>query len=220
MESDGQGVIVGEREQPPSPPSGFRGRVVASGTSQVSNGNIANIITVVRILLAPLFVWLVLLDDGEHGIWRFVAAALFIAAIATDGLDGALARKRNLVTNSGIILDPIADKILIGGALIALALVAELPWWVVIVILAREIGITLFRLMALADRVIPASRGGKLKTVLQAVTLSSWLVPTWLLLGSWVLILNWVLMGAVIVVTVATGLDYLVKGLRSPKAVS
>ena len=211
---------MGEREQPPSPPSGFRGRVVASGTSQVSNGNIANIITVVRILLAPLFVWLVLLDDGEHGIWRFIAAGLFIAAIATDGLDGALARKRNLLTNSGIILDPIADKILIGGALIALALVAELPWWVVIVILAREIGITLFRLMALADRVIPASRGGKLKTVLQAVTLSSWLVPTWLLLGSWVFILNWVLMGAVIVVTVATGLDYLVKGLRSPKAVS
>ena len=211
---------MGEREQPPSPPSGFRGRVVASGNSQVSNGNIANIITVVRILLAPLFVWFVLLDGGEHGIWRFVAAALFIVAIATDGLDGALARKRNLVTNSGIILDPIADKILIGGALIALALVAELPWWVVIVILAREIGITLFRLIVLSDRVIPASRGGKLKTVLQAVTLSSWLVPTWLLLGSWVFTLNWVLMGAVIVVTVSTGFDYLVKGLRSPKASS
>ena len=211
---------MGEREQPPSPPSGFRGRVLASGNSQVSLGNIANIITVVRILLAPLFVWLVLLDGGEHGLWRFIAAGLFIAAIATDGLDGALARKRNLVTNSGIILDPIADKILIGGALIALALVAELPWWVVIVILAREMGITLFRLMVLSNRVIPASRGGKLKTVLQAVTLSSWLVPTWLLLGSWVFILNWVLMGAVIVVTVATGLDYLVKGLRSPKAPS
>lgn len=211
---------MGEREQPPSPPSGFRGRVLASGNSQVSNGNIANIITVVRILLAPLFVWLVLLDGGEHGLWRFIAAGLFIAAIATDGLDGALARKRNLVTNSGIILDPIADKILIGGALIALALVAELPWWVVIVILAREMGITLFRLLVLSNRVIPASRGGKLKTVLQAVTLSSWLVPTWLLLGSWVFTLNWVLMGAVIVLTVVTGLDYLVKGLRSPKAPS
>jgi CDP-diacylglycerol--glycerol-3-phosphate 3-phosphatidyltransferase len=211
---------VGEREQPPSPPSGFRGRVLASGNSQVSLGNIANIITVVRILLAPLFVWLVLLDGGEHGLWRFIAAGLFIAAIATDGLDGALARKRNLVTNSGIILDPIADKILIGGALIALALVAELPWWVVIVILARETGITLFRLLVLSNRVIPASRGGKLKTVLQAVTLSSWLVPTWLLLGSWVFTLNWVLMGAVIVLTVVTGLDYLVKGLRSPKAPS
>jgi CDP-diacylglycerol--glycerol-3-phosphate 3-phosphatidyltransferase len=211
---------VGEREQPPSPPSGFRGRVVSSGDSQVSNGNIANIITVVRILLAPLFVWLVLLDGGDHGLWRFIAAALFIAAIATDGLDGALARKRNLVTNSGIILDPIADKILIGGALVALALVAELPWWVVVVILVREIGITLFRLMVLSDRVIPASPGGKLKTILQAVALSSWLVPTWLLLGEWVFTLNWVLMGAAIVVTVVTGLDYLVKGLRSPRVPS
>ena len=211
---------MGERQQPPSPPSGFRGRVVASGNSQVSNGNIANIITVVRILLAPVFVWLVLFDGGDHGLWRFIAAGLFIAAIATDGLDGALARKRNLVTNSGIILDPIADKILIGGALIALALVAELPWWVVIVILAREIGITLFRLLALSDRIIPASRGGKLKTVLQAVTLSSWLVPTWLLLGSWVLTLNWVLMGAVVAVTIATGLDYIIKGVRSPRSSS
>jgi CDP-diacylglycerol--glycerol-3-phosphate 3-phosphatidyltransferase len=211
---------VGEREQPPSPPSGFRGRVVSSGDSQVSNGNIANIITVVRILLAPLFVWLVLLDGGDHGLWRFIAAALFIAAIATDGLDGALARKRNLVTNSGIILDPIADKILIGGALVALALVAELPWWVVVVILVREIGITLFRLMVLSDRVIPASPGGKLKTILQAVALSSWLVPTWLLLGEWVFTLNWVLMGAAIVVTVTTGLDYVVKGLRSPRVPS
>ena len=211
---------MGERAQPPSPTSGFRGRVLASGNSQVSNGNIANIITVVRILLAPLFVWWVLLDGGEHGVWRLLAAALFIAAIATDGLDGALARKRNLVTNSGIILDPIADKILIGGALIALALVAELPWWVVAVILAREIGITLFRLVVLSDRVIPASRGGKLKTVLQSITLSSWLVPTWLFLGEWVFTLNWVLMGSAIVVTVVTGLDYLVKGLRSPKASS
>jgi CDP-diacylglycerol--glycerol-3-phosphate 3-phosphatidyltransferase len=192
--------------------------VVSSGNSQVSNGNIANIITIVRILLAPLFVWLVLLDGGDHGVWRLVAAALFIAAIATDGLDGALARKRNLVTNSGIILDPIADKVLIGGALIALALVAELPWWVVVVILARELGITLFRLAVLRDRVIPASRGGKLKTVLQAIALSSWLVPTWVILGEGVFTLNYILMGAVILVTVVTGLDYLWKGLRAPKA--
>ena len=148
---------------------------------------------------------------------RLVAASLFIAAIATDGLDGALARKRNLITNSGIILDPIADKVLIGGALIALALVSELPWWVVVVILARELGITLFRLAVLRDRVIPASRGGKLKTVLQAVTLSSWLVPTWVILGEWVFILNVIMMGAVILVTVVTGLDYLWKGLRAPR---
>jgi CDP-diacylglycerol--glycerol-3-phosphate 3-phosphatidyltransferase len=209
---------VDERDPSQSPPSGFRGRVIAAGDSQVSNGNIANIITVARILLAPLFVWLVLLDGGAHGVWRWVAAGLFIAAIATDGVDGALARRRNLVTTSGILLDPIADKVLIGGGLIALALVSELPWWVVIVILVREIGITLMRMAVLSDRVIPASRGGKLKTILQAITLSSWLVPSWVVLGSWVFVLNWVLMGGVIVLTVVTGLDYIGKGLRAPKA--
>lgn len=207
-----------ERIPSQSPPSGFRGRVIAAGDSQVSNGNIANIITVARILLAPLFVWLVLLDGGAHGVWRWVAAGLFIAAIATDGVDGALARRRNLVTTSGILLDPIADKVLIGGGLIALALVSELPWWVVIVILVREIGITLMRMAVLSDRVIPASRGGKLKTILQAITLSSWLVPSWVVLGSWVFVMNWVLMGGVIVLTVVTGLDYIGKGLRAPKA--
>jgi len=209
---------VDERIPSQSPPSGFRGRVIAAGDSQVSNGNIANIITVARILLAPLFVWLVLLDGGAHGVWRWVAAGLFIAAIATDGVDGALARRRNLVTTSGILLDPIADKVLIGGGLIALALVSELPWWVVIVILVREIGITLMRMAVLSDRVIPASRGGKLKTILQAITLSSWLVPSWVVLGSWVFVMNWVLMGGVIVLTVVTGLDYIGKGLRAPKA--
>ena len=204
------------KDESAKPDSGFRGRVVRAGTSQVSNANIANLITVLRILLAPLFVWLVVFDAGEHGVWRWLAAALFIAAISTDGLDGALARKRNLVTNSGILLDPIADKVLIGGALVALALVSELPWWVVVVILVREIGITVFRFVALKDRVIPASRGGKLKTILQAVALSSWLVPTWVLLGDWVHTFNWVLMGAAIAITVSTGVDYLLKALRQP----
>ena len=199
------------------PGSGFRGRVIAPGDSPVSNANVANLITVARIVLAPLFVWLVLFDAGEHGAWRFVAAALFIIAISTDGLDGAVARKRNLVTTSGILLDPIADKVLIGGGLVALALVAELPWWVVVVIVVREVGITVFRFIALKDRVIPASKGGKLKTILQAVTLSSWLVPSWVLLGDGVFVVNWVLMGAVIGITVWTGLDYLWKALRAPQ---
>jgi len=204
------------QHEPAPPRGGFRGRVFRPGTSPVSNANIANLITVLRILLAPLFVWLVLLDAGDHGLWRWVAAALFIAAISTDGLDGALARARNLITNSGILLDPIADKVLIGGALAALALVGELPWWVVAVILVREIGITVFRFVALKDRVIPASRGGKLKTILQSVALSSWLVPTWVLLGDWVHTLNWVLMSGAILITLGTGIDYLVKALRHP----
>ena len=198
-------------------PSGFRGRVIAKGDSPVSNANVANIITVARIVVAPLFVWLVVFDDGQDGVWRFVAAALFIAAIATDGLDGALARKRNLVTRSGVLLDPIADKVLVGGALVALALVGELAWWVVFVIVAREVFITVFRLVMLPKRLIPASTGGKLKTILQAVTLSSWLVPTWLLLGEWVFTLNWVLMGGVIAITVITGVTYVWKAFRSPE---
>jgi CDP-diacylglycerol--glycerol-3-phosphate 3-phosphatidyltransferase len=209
---------VAERATPPTPPSGFRGRVLSWGDSPVSNVNLANIITVVRIVAAPVFVWLVLLDEGAHGVWRWVAALLFIAAIATDGVDGALARKRNLVTNSGIILDPIADKILIGGALVALALVHELPWWVVIVIVSRELAITVFRFALLSRVVVPASRGGKMKTILQAIAVSSWLVPSWIFLGDWVYVANWVLMGAVIVLTLATGADYVRKGLIVSRA--
>ncbi|HAA79763.1 MAG TPA: CDP-diacylglycerol--glycerol-3-phosphate 3-phosphatidyltransferase [Microbacteriaceae bacterium] len=205
-------------ESSSTPASGFRGRVISAGDTQVSNANIANIITAIRILVAPVFLWMVFIDGGEDGVWRWVAALLFIAAIATDGIDGALARQRNLVTTSGILLDPIADKVLIGGALVALALVSDLPWWVVVVIMTREIGITLLRFFVLANRVIPASRGGKLKTILQAITVSSWLVPTWVLLGDWVSVLNWVLMGLVIVITLVTGVDYLVKAFRAPES--
>jgi len=205
-------------ESSSTPASGFRGRVISAGDTQVSNANIANIITAIRILVAPVFLWMVFIDGGEDGVWRWFAALLFIAAIATDGIDGALARKRNLVTTSGILLDPIADKVLIGGALVALALVSDLPWWVVVVIMTREIGITLLRFFVLANRVIPASRGGRLKTILQAITVSSWLVPTWVLLGDWVSVLNWVLMGLVVVITLVTGVDYLVKAFRAPES--
>lgn len=203
---------------PPKPPSGLRGRVLAAGEGQVSNGNIANLITVARIVLAPLFVWLVALDAGDHGVWRLVAGLVFIVAIATDGLDGAIARRRNLVTNSGILLDPIADKVLIIGALGALWWVGELPLWVVLIVVIRELGITVFRFIALRDRVIPASRGGKIKTVVQAVALSSWLVPSWVVVGSWVFVLNWALMGLAVAITLWTGLDYLWKGARAQRA--
>lgn len=202
-------------ESSPQPSSGLRGRFIASGVSQVSNANIANLITIVRILVAPLFVWLVVIDDGADSGARWLAGLLFVAAIATDGIDGALARRRNLITNTGILLDPIADKVLIVGALGALWWVGELPLWIVLVIVVRELGITVFRFVALSDRVIPASPGGKLKTIAQAVTLSSWLIPTWIVLGSWVFVLNWALMAVVVVLTTWTGIDYLVKGLKA-----
>lgn len=202
------------RDEPSDPTTGarsfpMRGRVVSAGDSPASTGNVANIITVVRILLAPLFIVLLLLDSGTDGPFRIAAALLFVVAIATDSLDGHLARSRNLVTDLGILLDPIADKVLTGAALVMLAVLAELPWWVVAVILVREWGITLFRFLMLRDRVIPASRGGKLKTVVQSVAISFALLPLWNLLGEWVHWLNGALMTAAVVLTVVTGLDYL-----------
>src|ERR1700733_6866690 len=155
----------------------MRGRVTSPGDTKASNGNIANIVTVIRILLVPVFIWLLFLDNGADGIWRYVATALFVLAIATDGVDGHLARGRNLITNVGIILDPIADKLLIGGALVSLSILGDLWWWVTIVILVRELGITVFRFIVIRQRVIPASKGGKLKTVFQSVAISLFLAP-------------------------------------------
>jgi CDP-diacylglycerol--glycerol-3-phosphate 3-phosphatidyltransferase len=193
----------------------MRGRVTSKGDTPASNGNVANIVTVVRILLVPVFIWLLFLDGHENGVWRYVAAALFILAIATDGVDGKLARGRNLVTNVGIILDPIADKLLIGGALVSLSILGELWWWVTIVILVRELGITAFRFAVLKKRVIPASRGGKLKTVFQSVAISLFLVPFSSIPGfQWVEWVNWVAMAIALVLTVYTGIDYLVQAWR------
>ncbi|PXA70863.1 CDP-diacylglycerol--glycerol-3-phosphate 3-phosphatidyltransferase [Cryobacterium arcticum] len=179
-----------------------------------SNWNLPNIITVVRILLAPLFFWMLLADNGADGALRWWAAALFIVAIATDGVDGAIARKYNLVTDLGKLLDPIADKILTGAALIGLSILAELPWWVTVIILVREIGITVFRFFMLSDRVIPASRGGKLKTIAQSVAISLALLPLWLVFGDWIHWVNGITMTIALVLTVYTGVEYLVAARR------
>jgi len=187
----------------------FRGRVARRGPGPASTANIANIITVVRILMAPLFMAWLLIDDGADGSLRIAAAALFVVAILTDSLDGMLARGLDLVTDFGKIVDPIADKVLIGGALVSLSILGELPWWVTALILVREIGITVFRFAVIRDRVIPASRGGKLKTVLQAVAVTLALFPLWNLLGSGMHWVNGVLMTAAVVATLVSGLDYL-----------
>jgi CDP-diacylglycerol---glycerol-3-phosphate 3-phosphatidyltransferase len=194
-----------------------RGRVVQHGDTKASDGNLANLITVVRILFAPAFIWLLLADGGEGGVLRWIATALFVLGIATDGVDGMLARRRNLVTNVGILLDPIADKVLTGGALIALSILGEVPWWVTILILVREIGITVFRFSVLRDRVIPASRGGKLKTVVQSVAISFLLAPLPALASQlgfeeavpWILAINVTLLALAVAITVVTGIDYL-----------
>jgi len=185
------------------------------GLVRPSNWNLPNLITVVRILLAPVFIWMLLADGGSDGALRWAAAVLFILAIATDGIDGAIARKYNLVTDLGKLLDPIADKILTGGALVCLSILGELPWWVTIVILLREVGITVFRFVMLRDRVIPASRGGKLKTLAQSVAISLALLPLWLVFGDvpmhWV---NTIAMSIAFILTVVSGIDYLVAAWR------
>jgi len=190
---------------------------VRSGETPPSNGNLANVITVIRILLAPVFFWLLFLDDGELGLIRYAAAALFVVAIVTDSVDGILARRQNLITDLGKILDPIADKLLTGGALVCLSLLGELAWWVTALILVRELGITVYRMAVLRNRVIPASRGGKLKTVLQAVAISFFLTPLWTVLGDWMHWVNGALMTAAVFATVVSGADYLIKAFRHGK---
>jgi CDP-diacylglycerol--glycerol-3-phosphate 3-phosphatidyltransferase len=186
--------------------------------AKASNWNVPNAITVIRILLAPVFFVMLLVDAGEDGWLRWAAAILFIVAIATDGIDGHIARSRNLVTDLGKLLDPIADKVLTGAALIGLSILGELPWWVTAVILVREVGITVWRFVQLSDRVIPASRGGKLKTLVQSIAISLALLPFPNLFGEWVNWVNGVAMALALVLTVVTGIDYLVQAWRLNRA--
>jgi CDP-diacylglycerol--glycerol-3-phosphate 3-phosphatidyltransferase len=193
----------------------MQGRVLSAGDTPASTGNIANIITVVRIFMAPVFVWLLLDDNHALGTLRYVAAGLFVVAIVTDSLDGYLARRQNLVTDFGKIVDPIADKVLIGGALVALSILGELWWWVTIVILVREFGITIFRFVVIRRSVIPAVASGKLKTVFQAVAIALFLFPLWTLFGGWVHWVDWVFMAIAFALTVISGVDFVVKYVRA-----
>ncbi|TFV98756.1 CDP-diacylglycerol--glycerol-3-phosphate 3-phosphatidyltransferase [Leifsonia flava] len=186
---------------------------------RASNWNLPNLITVVRILLAPLFFWMLLVDNGADGALRWWAAVVFIVAIATDGVDGAIARRQGLVTDLGKILDPIADKLLTGGALVCLSILGELWWWVTIIILVREVGITVWRMVELSHRnVVPASRGGKLKTIAQSIAISLALVPLWTVLGDWIFWVNWVAMGIAFALTVWSGVEYLVSAWKLKRA--
>lgn len=190
------------------------GRMLRAGDGPVSTWSVPNLITILRILLVPVFVWLLLADSHDYGVLRWIAGGLFIFATATDSLDGHLARSRNLITDLGKILDPIADKALTGAALIMLSVLAELPWWVTILMLAREIGITLWRLAVVNTRVLPAGRGGKLKMVMQSIAISLALLPLWTILGDWVHLANTFFMTIAFVLTIWSGIDYLWESYR------
>src|SRR5262249_25879434 len=134
--------------------------------------NIANVLTVLRILIVPLFLGALFVGGGHVTGWRIGATALFGMAAITDRIDGQVARKYGLVTDFGKLADPIADKALIGSALIGLSILNDLAWWITIVICAREIGVTLLRLAVVRRGVIPAGRGGKLKTLVQSLAIA------------------------------------------------
>lgn len=177
---------------------------VPTGT-RVSNVNVANALTVLRIVLVPVFLAALFVDGGHDARWRWIAFAVFAIAMITDRIDGQVARRYGLITEFGKLMDPIADKALTGAAFIGLSVLGDLPWWVTAVILARELGITVFRFVVIRDGVIPASRGGKLKTLLQTIAIGLYLMP----LPSWMDVPSAVVMGAAVVVTVWTGVDYL-----------
>ncbi|NYI41800.1 CDP-diacylglycerol--glycerol-3-phosphate 3-phosphatidyltransferase [Demequina lutea] len=166
---------------------------------------VPNLLTVLRLLAVPVMVACLLVDNGAQERWRWIAWLVFVLAAATDALDGYLARRWEVVSAFGKLADPLADKALVLGALVMLAVGGETPWWPLIVVAIREASVTIGRLAVARDVVIPASAGGKLKTALQVLAISMLLLPvqtTWVdAVGLWVLY-------ASVVVAVATGVDY------------
>ena len=186
-----------------------------TGSSRI--WNLPNILTMLRIVLVPFFIWFLILDapglQAQNGPWRWAAAFVFAVAIYTDKLDGDIARSRGLVTDFGKIADPIADKLLIGSALVMLSLLQELPWWVTILILVREWGITALRFYVIRYGVIPASRGGKLKTVVQTVAIFLYVLPL-ASLAPWLGVVAFVVMMAALAITLWTGGEYVIEALK------
>jgi CDP-diacylglycerol---glycerol-3-phosphate 3-phosphatidyltransferase len=179
----------------------------APSTAGVSAWNVANGLTLLRLVLVPVFGAMLLHEDGASPGWRIAAALVFAVAVVTDRLDGELARRRGLITDIGKIADPIVDKALIGTALVGLSLLGELPWWITALVLAREVGVTVLRFVVIRHGVMPAGRGGKAKTALQALAIVLFVLP---LDGGWHS-LAVVVMGVAVVVTLLTGLDYVYK---------
>ena len=174
--------------------------------------NLPNALTLLRLLCVPVMVVLLFSGGAEASVARDGAALVFVIASITDLIDGAVARRLGQVTNFGKIADPLADKALIGAALIGLSILGDLPWWVTVLILVRELGVSLIRLWVIEHGVIPASRGGKLKTVAQTIAISMFLVTVPGL--AWWGLASGIVMGIAVALTLVTGVDYLFRALR------
>ncbi len=169
--------------------------------------NIPNSLTLLRILLIPIFVVILVLRIPYYG--DLLAAAIFILAALTDSLDGYLARKYKQITKLGIILDPIADKLLITAALICLVELGRIPGWIAIVILGREFAVSGLRSVKAEEGIIiPASKLGKFKTISQILAVififSESIFPCFKGVGQWAMYIA-------VVITVISGVDYFYK---------
>lgn len=172
--------------------------------------NIANVLTVSRLALVPVFLLTLFAAGGHDLTWRWIATGVFALASVTDRVDGEMARRRGLVTDFGKIADPIADKALTGAGLIGLSALGDLFWWATLTIIGRELLVTALRFWVIRHGVIPANRGGKIKTLLQALTIGAYLIP----FGAWAEPVRWAVLAAAVLATVATGVEYLVQALR------
>jgi len=174
---------------------------------RVSLVNLPNALTVLRLILVPVFLLALFAEGGHDTTWRWIAWGVFALAAITDRYDGHIARKRGQVTDFGKIADPIADKALTGSALIGLSMLGDLAWWITLVVLVREIGITVLRLAVIKHGVIAASPGGKAKTFVQIIAIGLYVLPLpdslhWIAAGT---------MGLALILTVVTGVDYVIR---------
>ena len=174
------------------------------------NLNLPNALTVLRLLALPFCAYALFKNGGDDATWQWIAWSGFFLVGLTDFFDGKVARARHQITSFGTFLDPVADKAAIGTAMIGLSIQGKLWWWVTIVILLREILVTLLRLAVIRGGVIPASKGGKLKTMFQGFGVGFYILP----LPHWALLPRDAFMAVAIILTITTGFDYFAKVLR------
>ena len=180
---------------------------MATKKDRSSNINVPNALPLLRAVAVPVFGWMLLAHAHEGG-WRTATTSVFMVAILTDFVDGKIARKYNLVTNFGKIGDSIADKALTGMAFIGLSILGELPWWMTIIILLREWGITVMRMKMLKYEVMAANKGGKLKTAMQSLAITLFCLGLWRT-PTFVDVFAWAVMIIAFLLTVVTGLVYI-----------
>ncbi|HET9498995.1 MAG TPA: CDP-diacylglycerol--glycerol-3-phosphate 3-phosphatidyltransferase [Marmoricola sp.] len=207
-----------------TPRTGSGDGAAETDEARVSNWNVPNALTTLRIVMVPFFAWALLHDGGEDQLWRWIAYLLFVVAMVTDKVDGDLARKHGLVTNFGKIADPIADKAITGMAFIGLSVIGALWWWVTIVVLVREWSVTVARLSIARQVVMPAAQLGKIKTMAQALALGGFVAPFKDLTGGWDvvgLVVWWasaVLMAVAVALTIVSGLEFARDAVRQRRA--